>query len=83
VSRYYSLPAKDRVISLSDAKEEFLYLLKNAVKKQLIADVEVGSFLSGGLDSSSVVALVDEFLPHQTTISFGYDHKDNELKYAK
>ncbi|AZA91986.1 Asparagine synthetase [glutamine-hydrolyzing] 1 [Chryseobacterium nakagawai] len=83
VSRYYSLPAKDRVISLSDAKEEFLHLLKNAVKKQLIADVEVGSFLSGGLDSSSVVALVDEFLPHQTTISFGYDHKDNELKYAK
>ncbi|KMQ66271.1 asparagine synthase [Chryseobacterium angstadtii] len=83
VSRYYSLPAKDRTISLSEAKEEFLYLLKNAVKKQLIADVEVGSFLSGGLDSSSVVALVDEFLPHQTTISFGYDHKDNELKYAK
>ncbi|GEN68910.1 asparagine synthase (glutamine-hydrolyzing) [Chryseobacterium rhizosphaerae] len=83
VSRYYSLPAKDRTISLSDAKEEFLYLLKNAVKKQLIADVEVGSFLSGGLDSSSIVALVDEFLPQQTTISFGYDHKDNELKYAK
>ncbi|WP_412850303.1 asparagine synthase (glutamine-hydrolyzing) [Chryseobacterium sp. PMSZPI] len=83
VSRYYSLPAKDRMISLSDAKEEFIYLLKNAVKKQLIADVEVGSFLSGGLDSSSVVALVDEFLPHQTTISFGYDHKDSELKYAK
>lgn len=83
VSRYYRLPAKDRVLSLSDAKEEFMYLLKNAVKKQLIADVEVGSFLSGGLDSSSIVALVDEFLPHQTTISFGYDHKDSELKFAK
>lgn len=83
VSRYYSLPSKDRNISLSDAKEEFLYLLKNAVKKQLVADVEVGSFLSGGLDSSSIVALVSEFLPRQTTISFGYDHKDSELKYAK
>lgn len=83
VSRYYSLPEKDRNISLSDAKEEFLYLLKNAVKKQLIADVEVGSFLSGGLDSSSIVALVNEFLPKQTTISFGYDHKDSELKFAK
>ncbi|WP_370899344.1 asparagine synthase (glutamine-hydrolyzing) [Chryseobacterium gossypii] len=83
VSRYYSLPSKDRTISLAEAKEEFIYLLKNAIKKQLIADVEVGSFLSGGLDSSSVVALVSEFLPHQTTISFGYDHKDNELKYAK
>ncbi|WP_292008799.1 asparagine synthase (glutamine-hydrolyzing) [Chryseobacterium sp.] len=83
VSRYYSIPAKDRNISLSDAKEEFIYLLKNAVKKQLIADVEVGSFLSGGLDSSSIVALVAEFLPRQTTISFGYDHESSELKYAK
>lgn len=83
ISRYYSLPAKDRVLSLSDAKDEFIYLLKNAVQKQLIADVEVGSFLSGGLDSSSIVALVAEFLPRQTTISFGYDHEDSELKYAK
>ncbi|SIQ04703.1 asparagine synthase (glutamine-hydrolysing) [Chryseobacterium sp. RU37D] len=83
ISRYYSLPSKDRVLSLSDAKEEFIYLLKNAVQKQLIADVEVGSFLSGGLDSSSIVALVAEFLPRQTTISFGYDHQDSELKYAK
>lgn len=83
VTRYYSLPSKDRAISLSEAKEEFVYLLKKAVQKQLIADVEVGSFLSGGLDSSSIVALVHEFLPHQTTISFGYDHQDSELKYAK
>lgn len=83
ISRYYSLPAKDKVLSLSDAKEEFVYLLKNAVQKQLIADVEVGSFLSGGLDSSSIVALVAEFLPQQTTISFGYDHEDSELKFAK
>lgn len=83
VTRYYSLPKKDTVMSLSDAKEEFTYLLKNAVKKQLVADVEVGSFLSGGLDSSSIVALVAEFLPKQTTISFGYDHQDSELKFAK
>lgn len=83
VLRYYSLPKKDRQISLSDAKEEFTSLLKNAVKKQLIADVEVGSFLSGGLDSSSIVAMVNDFLPNQTTISFGYDHEDSELKYAR
>lgn len=83
ISCYYSLPAKDRYISLSDAKDEFIYLLKNAVKKQLVADVEVGSFLSGGLDSSSIVALVSEFLPRQTTLSFGYDHEASELKYAK
>ncbi|KQR95476.1 asparagine synthase [Chryseobacterium sp. Leaf180] len=81
--RYYSLPKKDQTISLSEAKEEFTFLLKKAVQKQIVADVEVGSFLSGGLDSSSIVALVSEFLPSQTTISFGYDHANSELKYAK
>lgn len=83
VSRYYSLPAKDRSISLSEAKEEFIHLLKNAIKKQLVADVEIGSFLSGGLDSSSVVALISDLLPQQTTISFGYDNESSELHYAK
>jgi asparagine synthase (glutamine-hydrolysing) len=83
ISRYYSIPRKDRMISLSEAREEFTYLLKNAVKKQLVADVEVGSFLSGGLDSSSIVGLVAGFLPKQTTISFGYDHEHSELKFAK
>jgi asparagine synthase (glutamine-hydrolysing) len=70
--RYYNIPKNDLNISLSEAKEEFTSLLKNAVKKQLIADVEVGSFLSGGLDSSTIVAMVNEFIPKQTTISFGY-----------
>jgi len=83
VSRYYSLPPNDRILNLSEAKEEFTYLLKKAVQKQLVADVKVGSFLSGGLDSSSIVAMIDRFIPHQTTISFGYDHEESELKYAK
>ncbi len=83
VSRYYSLPKNDRQISLSEAKEEFSHLLKNAVEKQLIADVEVGSFLSGGLDSSTIVAMVNEFLPRQTTISYGYFGENSELKFAE
>lgn len=82
VERYYKIPEKDGNISINEAKEEFVYLLKNAVQKQLIADVEVGSFLSGGLDSSSVVAAVSEFLPKQSTISYGYIGEDSELQYA-
>lgn len=82
VKRYYSIPKNDLKISLSEAKEEFSYLLKSAVQKQLIADVEVGSFLSGGLDSSTIVGVVNDFLPKQTTISFGYSGENSELKYA-
>ena len=83
IERYYSIPKNDIQISLSDAKEEFIHLLKNAVQKQLIADVEVGSFLSGGLDSSTIVAMVNEFKPKQTTISFGYSGEHSELKFAE
>lgn len=83
IERYYSIPKNDLKISLSDAKEEFSHLLKNAVQKQLIADVEVGSFLSGGLDSSTIVAMVNEFKERQTTISFGYSGEDSELKFAE
>lgn len=81
--RYYSLPQNDLKINLSEAKEEFTHLLKNAVEKQLIADVEVGSFLSGGLDSSTIVAMVNEFKEQQTTISFGYSGEHSELKFAE
>ena len=83
VERYYEIPKNDLGISLSDAKEEFTSLLKNAVQKQLVADVEVGSFLSGGLDSSTIVAMVNEFKDKQTTISFGYSGEDSELKFAE
>ena len=82
VERYYEIPKNNLEISLSDAKEEFTSLLKTAVQKQLVADVEVGSFLSGGLDSSTIVAMVNEFKDKQTTISFGYSGEDSELKFA-
>lgn len=83
VERYYEIPKTDLNISLSEAKEEFTTLLKKAVQKQLIADVEVGSFLSGGLDSSTIVAMSNEFKDKQTTISFGYSGEDSELKFAE
>ena len=60
-----------------------LDVYKRQVQKQLIADVEVGSFLSGGLDSSTIVAMVNEFKPKQTTISFGYSGENSELKFAE
>lgn len=83
VTRYYSLPAADSKLTLGESKEEFTHLLKNAVSRQLVADVEVGSFLSGGLDSSTIVAMVSEFKNQQTTISFGYYGEKSELKFAR
>ena len=48
----------ERRMSDDEAEERFLSLLQAAVERRLIADVPLGAFLSGGLDSSSVVALM-------------------------
>ncbi|CDL00702.1 Asparagine synthase [Magnetospirillum gryphiswaldense MSR-1 v2] len=48
----------ERSISLDEAAEEVLPLLDSAVRLRMVADVEVGCFLSGGIDSSVIAALM-------------------------
>ncbi len=60
VETYWQLPAAplDRLPSSQDAAVQLRYLLEQAVKEHLLSDVPVGAFLSGGIDSSTVVALM-------------------------
>lgn len=48
----------DRAVSADEAAEELMPLLEDAVRLRLVADVEVGCFLSGGIDSSVIAALM-------------------------
>lgn len=72
-------------ISYEDAKEELIRILTEAVKIRLISDVPLGVFLSGGLDSSTVVAIMSQqSLKPVKTFSIGFkDKKYNELPYAR
>ncbi len=83
VERYWLLPAINENIPLADATEQFTQLLDEAVKKQLVADVPVGAFLSGGLDSSTIVALASKYKEGIKTISFGFGDSINELPFAR
>src|SRR2546426_7086787 len=60
LQRYWDLPAADEdhheAVSVGDALERFEAAFVTAVRRRLVADVPVGAFLSGGLDSSLVVA---------------------------
>lgn len=67
----------------SDLIEELRYLIKQSVREQMIADVPVGTFLSGGVDSSIVTYEGCLINPNLETFSMGFkDSRYNELKYA-
>lgn len=84
VRAYWRPRLQPRPIGLSEAAERLDYLLRQAVRRQMVADVPVGAFLSGGHDSSTIVALMQKQADHPIkTFSVGFGDYINELPYAR
>ena len=69
----YDFTQTDENMSFDEAKEETKRLFKQAVTRQMIADVPVGSYLSGGMDSGSITAVASKQVDRLSTFTCGFD----------
>lgn len=83
--QYWSPPLPGSLaIGEEDALVELRRLLANAVRSRLVSDVPLGAFLSGGIDSSIIVALMSSETTDVRTFSIGFDESAySELAHAR
>ncbi|MBK7958111.1 MAG: asparagine synthase (glutamine-hydrolyzing) [Bacteroidetes bacterium] len=88
ISPYYSISKEQltnsSTISYDDAKKKLHQLVEDAVERRMVADVPLGSFLSGGIDSSIVSGIAAQKVKHLNTFSIGFKDEPffDETKYA-
>ena len=89
VRKYYEIPygtdKQEEPLPYEDAKRRLSWLLEASVQRRLVADVPLGAFLSGGIDSSVVTAIASKHKPDLHTFSIGFrDEKFfDETEYAR
>jgi asparagine synthase (glutamine-hydrolysing) len=85
IDKYWSIQFSQRQASENDLVEELRELLRESVSLHLRSDVPLGAFLSGGIDSSAVVATMANLLsaPVKTFAIGSGDPEFDELKYAR
>jgi len=63
----------DQAKDIREYEEELHRLFVQAVRRQLVSDVPVGSYLSGGMDSGAITAVASQEIPYMTTFTGGFD----------
>ncbi|MCC6598981.1 MAG: asparagine synthase (glutamine-hydrolyzing) [Alphaproteobacteria bacterium] len=84
ILKYWSLQATNTPIDHDKAAEKLRALILESVQEQMVSDVPVGFFLSGGMDSSILVSQAAKTRGDLSTFSIGYDHKaHDETRFAQ
>ncbi len=81
---YWNLSYKKQQPSTTEAIENVNHLIRHSVNTHLRSDVPIGSFLSGGYDSSALVYYMTQFDQQPSTFSIGFDNwPESEHQYAE
>jgi asparagine synthase (glutamine-hydrolysing) len=78
ITRYWQLPERNKDITRAEALAETRRRFEHSVESHLVADVPVGAFLSGGIDSSAIVAMMSKHAPSRIR-TFNVCFKENEF----
>ena len=84
IERYWQLTDRVHTQSFGETVEQVHWLVKDAITRQMVSDVPIGTFLSGGLDSSVITALCSQAhnAKGEKLTTFSLDFADNEKYFT-
>ncbi len=87
IKKYWTLKDREHTDNFEQTVEQVKFLVKDAITRQLVSDVPVGTFLSGGLDSSIISSVANSYFKEKgqqlKTFSVTYEDNDKYFKTSK
>ena len=82
--QYWKLRDREHTDNFEDTVENVRFLVKDAIQRQMVSDVPIGTFLSGGLDSSLITAICAEEMEKkgERLSTFSVDYENNERYFV-
>ena len=82
--RYWKLTPREHTESEADTVAHVRQLVSDAIERQLVSDVPIGTFLSGGLDSGVISSVVNRYMRErgQRLVTFSVDYTDNRKYFT-
>ena len=82
--RYWKLCDREHTDSFEDTAEKVRYLVTDSIERQMVSDVPIGTFLSGGLDSSLISSVCARKMQHVGSVlpTFSLDYRNNDKYFV-